>query len=241
MTVVCFDISSGGVSAAIFDASGNILRSVESRWNFASDHTGAATLSIPMILDRFKIVLQDLKVPESVETIAIGCFMHNCVLLDDEDQPLTPVFTWLDQRGSEGVQYIRSRVGDAFYERTGCRYHPMFPVFKLASLHVRDSALMARAKRVVSIKAFLIHRLTHLWIEDYGLASSSGLFDLNANDWDTTLLSLVGLTPRQLPAVVRRTDTVGRVTREAAVEFGLREGMAVIAGSGDGFLASLGS
>jgi gluconokinase len=241
MTAVCFDISSGGVSAAIFDAKANIVRRVESRWNFVTDNTGAATLSAEMILDRFKIVLQDLKVPASVETIAIGCFMHNCVLLDADDQPLTSVFTWLDQRGNEGVQYIRSRVGEAFHEWTGCRYHPMFPVFKLASLHVRDSALLARAKRVASVKAFLIHRLTQSWIEDHGMASASGLFNLNTNNWDTTLLPLIGLTAQQLPVVVRRTDIVGRVTRDAAGAFGLQEGMTVIAGSGDGFLATLGS
>ena len=221
MTAVCFDISSGGVSAAIFDAKANIVRRVESEWNFVTAGTGAATLSVEMILDRFKIVLQDLKVPESVETIVIGCFMHNCVPLDADDQPLTPVFTWLDQRGKEGVTYVRSRVGDAFHERTGCRYHPMFPVFKLASLYVRDSALMARAKRVVSAKTFLIHRLTQAWIEDYGMASSSGLFNLETNNWDTSLLALLGLTPGHFPPVARRTDIGGRVTREAASQFGL--------------------
>src|SRR5439155_7747377 len=41
--------------------------------------------------------------------------------------------------------------------------------------------------------------------------------------------------------VTRRTDVAGRVTRDAAIQFGLREGMDVITGSGDGFLASLGS
>jgi len=241
MTAVCFDISSGGISAAIFEAKGNIVRRVESPWNFLTDGAGGATLSVEMILDRFKFVLQDLKIPASVETIAIGCFLHNCVLLDSDDRPLTPVFTWLDQRGNEGVTYVRRRVGDAFHEWTGCRYHPMFPVFKLASLYVRDSALMARVKRVVSAKALLIHRLTQSWIEDHGMASSSGLFNLNTNNWDTTLLSLVGLTPQHFPTVVSRTDIVGRVTRHAASQFGLSEGTTVIAGSGDGFLASLGS
>src|SRR5439155_3429019 len=146
-----------------FAAEAGIGRRVESRWHFASDKPGAATLSAETSVDRFKIVLQDLVVPASVETIVIGCFMHNCILLDANDQPLTPVFTWLDQRGDEGVTYVQSRVGDAFHERTGCRYHPMFPIFKLASLYVQDSPLIARTKRVVSAKAFLIHRLTQSW------------------------------------------------------------------------------
>ncbi len=74
------------------------------------------------------------------------------------------------------------------------------------------------------------------------MASSSGLFNLQANNWDTTLLSVGWFDCRStLPTVVRRTDIGGRVTRAAASQFGLREGMTVIAGSGDGFLASLGS
>src|SRR5437867_204383 len=77
MAAVCFDISSGGISAAIFDANFEIVRRVEGRWEFATDKSGAATLSANMILERFKIVLRDLKVPASAETIAIGCFMHN--------------------------------------------------------------------------------------------------------------------------------------------------------------------
>jgi gluconokinase len=241
MTAVCFDISSGGMSAAIFDEKFEILRRLESRWQFPTNEAGAATLSADMLLERFKIVLHDLKVPPSVETIAIGCFMHNCLLLDANDQPLTPVFTWLDQRGENGVRYVRSRVGDRFHEETGCRYHPMFPIFKLVSLTLRDSSLMARARRVVSVKVFLIHRLTGSWIEDHGMASSSGLFNLNANQWDRTLTALAGLKPQQLPAIARRSDVAGRVTREAATEFGVREGVSVIVGSGDGFLANVGS
>jgi len=167
--------------------------------------------------------------------------MHNCVLLDADGQPLTPVFTWLDQRGEDGVTYVQRHVGEAFHECTGCRYHPMFPIFKLASLYVRDSPLLARAKRVVSAKAFLIHRLTESWVEDYGIASSSGLFNLNTNNWDVTLLQLIGLTAEQFPPVKPRTHVAGRVTRAAAGEFRLSEGMTVITGSGDGFLASLGS
>ncbi len=242
MTAVCFDISSGGVSAALFESNGEMRRRIESRWQFVSDKTGAATLSADTIVERFKIVLHDLKLlPASVETIAIGCFMHNCVLLDANDQPLTPVFTWLDQRGHEGVKYVQSRIGDTFHELTGCRYHPMFPIFKVASLFLQDSALVARARRVVSAKAFLIHRLTQAWVEDHGMASSSGFFNLKTSTWDTTLMRMVGFKPDHFPVIAGRTEIAGRVTPEAAREVGLSEGTTVIVGSGDGFLASLGS
>ncbi len=241
MTALCFDMSSGGVSAALFNSKFEFTNRVKSQWHFTADKAGAATLSTEMILERFQTVLRDLHAPEPAEAIGIGCFMHNCVLLDADDSPLTPVFTWLDQRGEEGVTYVRSRLGDRFHERTGCRYHPMFPVFKLATLYLRDRAVIDQANHVVSAKAFLIHRLTGVWVEDHGMASSSGLFNLNTSDWDPTLLALVGLRSGQVPPVSSRAAVVGRVTPEAAAEFGLAEGSAVINGSGDGFLASMGS
>ena len=49
-----------------------------------------------------------------------------------------------------------------------------------------------RTKRIVSAKAFLIYRLTGSWIEDYGMASSWGLFNLNTGQWDPGLLALLG-------------------------------------------------
>jgi gluconokinase len=96
-------------------------------------------------------------------------------------------------------------------------------------------------KRVVSLKAFLMQRLTGRWVEDHGMASASGLFNIRKGDWDSELLALVGLKPGNMPPIASRTEIVGEVTRVAAAAFGLPERVPVINGSGDGFLASLGS
>ncbi|MBI4474417.1 MAG: hypothetical protein HY646_17235 [Acidobacteria bacterium] len=167
--------------------------------------------------------------------------MHNCVLIDAKDKPLTPVFTWLDRRGEAGMDYVRNQLGDTYHERTGCRYHPMFPVFKLATLRLSGSALLAQTARVVSIKTFLTHALTGVWMEDHGMASSSGLFNIRANEWDLKLLEILELDRGVLPPVSSRTHILGTVTRAAAAQFGLPEGVAVVNGSGDGFFAHLGS
>jgi gluconokinase len=167
--------------------------------------------------------------------------MHNIVLLDGADQPLSPVFTWRDSRGDAGVQFVRSRLGDRFHEITGCRYHPMFPVFKLATMRLSDPDLLERTKRIVSIKTLLVHRLTGRWIEDHGMASASGLFNVNGGDWDPEVLSILGLDRIQLPSITSRTEIVGQVTSPASSAFGLSAGIRVIAGTGDGFFANIGS
>jgi gluconokinase len=241
MTILCFDISSGGISAALFSPKLEFTKLTENQWKLEPDDSGAATLSIHTVVERFRQVIRELAIAEPVEAVCIGTFMHNCVLLDDAGKPLTPVFTWLDRRGEKGLEYLRSRLGDRFHERTGCRFHPMFPVFKLATLYVDDPNLIANARRVVSIKTFLTHRLTGVWVEDHGLASASGLYNVTSGDWDPGLLGMVGLKRENLPDISSRSAVTGRVIRDAANEFGLPEGIPVVNGSGDGFLAHMGS
>ena len=86
--------------------------------------------------------------------------------------PLTPVFTWLDTTAPEGIEAVRRKLGARFHERTGCHYHPMFPVFKLAARPP------GRGNRVGSPKAWLAWELTGSFVDDFGMASASGLLDV---------------------------------------------------------------
>jgi gluconokinase len=243
MNILCFDISSGGISAAIVDSDLQPARFVETPWVLEADEFGAAVLSVTKIAEQFKSAILQLKLTaaDRIDAICIDTFMHNCALLDAADRPLTPVFTWLDHRGADGIELLRSRMGDRFHQRTGCRFHPMFPVFKLASMRLDDNPAISAAKRIVSIKSILLHKLTGVWMEDYGIASSSGLFNERQRVWDTEILSLLDVSPACFPQVASRENIVGRLSNQAAAEFALPEGIAVVNGTGDGFAAHLGS
>src|SRR5262245_61261483 len=170
MNLLCFDIASGGISVALFDARLKQKKFAENKWVLQTGKGGEATLSVPAVLAHFKRAIHALRLerPGRIDAICIGTFMHNCLLLDEKDNWLSPVFTWLDRRGDKGLEYVRRRLKGRFHEITGCQYHPMFPVFKLAAIRQTDPEVFGRAKRVVSIKAVLIHQLTGVWVEDHG-------------------------------------------------------------------------
>jgi gluconokinase len=243
MKLLCVDISSGGISATLFNSQLAAAQVVEDRWILETDDRGTATLSTERVGGIFKNVLRalDLTANSTIDGVCIGSFLHSCVLLDDASRPLSAVFTWLDRRGDEGIQHVRSLLGDRFHEITGCRYHPMFPVFKLAAMRLSDPSLLGKAKRVVSLKSLLLHWLTGTWVEDDGLASASGLFNIARREWDVEILNILGLDRGQLPSIRSRNEIAGPVTSKAASEFGLPVGAAVVVGSGDGFLANIGS
>jgi gluconokinase len=83
--------------------------------------------------------------------------------------------------------------------------------------------------------------MTGTWVEDDGVASASGLFNITEREWDRDVLQILGLHPEQLPSIRSRNAIAGSVTSKAASEFGLPGGTPVILGSGDGFLANIGS
>src|SRR5262249_48002719 len=147
-----------------------------------------------------------------------------------------PIFTWLDRRGVDGVEVVRRELGDRFHALTGCRYHPMFPVFKIASPSLRRPFA-----RIGTVKTIALSRLTGNAVEDYGAASAAGLLDVQQGRWAPEILSLLQLQNSTLPPLRGRDQIVGTVSANAAERYGIRAGIPVVAGSGDGFLATLGS
>jgi len=235
MDVLCFDIGTGGVRGARFSEQLEVLALHDAPWDLHRDAQGRATLSVYDIECAFSEVGRALSGNSSTVAVSIGCFMHSFLVLSSCCAALTPVFTWLDTTGPEGIDAVRRKVGSRFHERTGCHYHPMFPVFKLAANPP------GRGNRVGSPKSWLAWELTGSFVDDFGMASASGLLEARSGKWDPELLDIAGMEPQDCPAVVNPYSVLGTITKAGAERFGLVPGTTLISGSGDGFLANVGS
>jgi gluconokinase len=235
MEVLCFDIGSGGITAARFNERLEVSALREVPWELQPDAQGRATLSADQIESGILQLSKDLQADASPAAVSIASFMHSFLVLSSCCAPLTPVFTWMDTTAPEGIDAVRRRVGDGFHERTGCHYHPMFPVFKLAANPA------GRGNRVGSPKAWLGWELTGSFVEDFGMAAASGLLDARAGKWDKELLGVANLELPDLPEIVNPETIVGVVNDAAVARFGIPRGTAMVSGSGDGFLANVGS
>src|SRR5678815_1935824 len=234
MDVLCFDIVSGGVRGARLDERLQVSTMHTAAWNLHRGAEGRAMLYVYDIECAFSEVAQALTHPTPA-AISIACFMHSYLVLSSCCAALTPVFTWLDTTGPEGIEAVRKKLGPRFHERTGCHYHPMFPVFKLAAKHPGSG------NRVGSPKAWLAWELTGSFVDDFGMASASGLLEARSGKWDPELLDIAGMEPQDCPAVVNPYSVIGTITKAGAERFGLVPGTTLINGSGDGFLANVGS
>jgi gluconokinase len=121
--------------------------------------------------------------------LAISCFWHSLVAVDEHDRPLTPVLTWRDRNGA-----LPQLDPDAYHRRTGCFLHPAYWPAKIERL-ARDGVTPAR---YLSFGDYLLLRLTGEARTSVSTASGTGLFDPNALTWDEETLAALGVEPSQL-------------------------------------------
>src|SRR5215471_17845428 len=101
MNILCFDISTGGVAAAVVDEQLQAVTTVEVPWRIALQSDGAAVLNADLFVRTFGEATTRITsgVGRSFDAISFSAFMHSCLALDGNRRPVTPIFTWMDRRG----------------------------------------------------------------------------------------------------------------------------------------------
>jgi gluconokinase len=117
----------------------------------------------------------------------------------------------------------------------------MYASAKIAWWREHQPDLFRRINTFVSVKAFVLQRLTGALLEDQATVSGSGLLNVDKLDWEDTVLCLAGISRNQLPPVVDPTVSIGSIRPEISRQTGLPVSTRVIIGSSDAAMSSLGS
>jgi gluconokinase len=129
----------------------------------------------------------------SGDALAISCFWHSLVAVDERDRPLTPVLTWRDLAGGEPPALDPL----SYHRRTGCFLHPAYWPAKIRRLESEG----VRAARYLSFGDLLLGRLAGEVRTSVSIASGTGLFDPARCAWDEETLAALGLTPERLAPI----------------------------------------
>jgi gluconokinase len=130
---------------------------------------------------------------------ATSCFAHSLVAVDAAWNPLTPILGWRDTRSAGAAERLARRLDrDEVHRRTGAFLHPSFWPAKLAWLAEVEPEIFRGATWFVSFADYL----RGVPETSIGMASTSGLLDLQAHDWDDELLTLLAIDRSRLPQIV---------------------------------------
>jgi gluconokinase len=249
--IIGVDIGTSSTKAVLFDTDAQQIGSSAQRYNlrFASGSAapmsgpGAAEQDANEILQATLLTVAEVIAASGMDLsqllgLSFSCAMHTLLLVDEAGEPITPLYTWADNRSDRAATFVQQQ-DSGLYQRTGLPAHPMSPLVKLVWLGQEQPAVFAKAARVASVKEYVLSHWCGEWVVDLSIATTTGLLNLGDLTWDAGALALAGIRPDQLSRLVPTTQALP-VSAAIAQKVGIRADTPVIVGASDGVLANLG-
>jgi gluconokinase len=246
-TVLAIDIGTSSVRALAFDAAGRILGrrqlpygTIRPRPYFEEQDPdlvrGEAYRAVRELLGSGELD------PGSIGALSFSSQMYGIFPVDGEGRALGNNVLWSDGRAEAQAEVMKRELGPlGLYPTTGCPMNSIYPIAKLAWMREEEAELFARAARFVSIKEYVARPLTGEWAIDHSMASSTGMLDVRRHRWHPEALAAAGVGAERLSEPVSGIAPFKLLRGSPLEGLGLREGLPVFMGGGDGPLANLGS
>jgi glycerol kinase len=135
--------------------------------------------------------------------VGLSCQRSSCLIWNESTgEPLSPVISWRDLRGSPLVRQLTEKAPYIF-ETTGLPLTPYYSASKFRSL--LDNTPAARESSTIfgTLSSFLLQRLSgnNQAVIDHTHAARTQLMNIHTLAWDPVLLELFGLSTIRLPEI----------------------------------------
>lgn len=168
---------------------------------------------------------------------------ESLVVLGKDMRPLCNGISWMDNRGGDECEELRSRFsGGLRYETTGQpELTCTFPIVKMLWIRRHLPDLFRRAGRFLLLKDYVQYRLTGVIAGEHSIYNFSHYFDIRRKAYWNEILDYCGVDVSQLPELVEPGTLLGTATEETLVQLGIDRRTTVNVGAVDQFCAMLGT
>ncbi len=243
--ILAHDLGTTGNKATIFSEEGKLIASVSYEYPTEFSPGGWAEQDPAHYWESVCATTRKLLAGRDASQVAAIAFsgqMMGCLCVDKNGNPLRKHMLYCDQRSVPQEMAFKEKGGaDKIYRITGHRASASYGATKLMWVRDNQPEIYKQTYKMLNAKDYMNFKLTGRMVTEPTDASSTNLFDLETNNWSPELVKAAGLDMDMLPEVVLSTDIVGELTREAAEAMGLRPGIPVAAGAGDGICAGVGA
>jgi len=247
--VIGVDLGTTGTKTGIFDSTGRLISEAyeESRLYYPKPSWVEQDM-MEIYESAVRTIRQAMRdggvSPGEVEAIAFDGQMSGIGAIDEEFNPVTRYDSWLDTRCCCYVNLMREAAEREILESSGCP-----PTFahgpKILWWMNEQPEVFKKIHKFVVPAGFVAGRMAGLDGDsafiDYTYIHFSGFSDVVGANWSERLCETFRVPMEKLPRIVNPSDIVGALTKEAAAECGLREGLPIAAGAGDQTAGYLGA
>lgn len=171
--------------------------------------------------------------PEQIKAVAPDAATHTAVLLNSNRNVLRPAILWTDQRSKEQVERLRNNYPEVIRKQSLNTPTTVWTLPQLMWIQQQEPDTWQKIQYILFAKDYLRFRLTGILATDHIDAAGSMFYDVRNRCWSKELCTIGGIKEAWLPKLLDPSEIAGYVTEEAAVEFGLAYGTAVLTGTTD--------
>ncbi len=235
--VLGLDVGTSSVKALLFDRTGAIRGEARVAYPLSTPRPGWVEQDPETLWQALLRAIREVvaRVPGlRVQGLALAAQSGSLLLADRTGRPLAPFITWMDGRSREVVARWRAQGREATIRAvSGWSLHPGLGLPTLAWLGEERPELLGRARRILSVNDFLVHRLTGRFVTNPSNAAGLQLLDVAAGEWSPELCALAGVSPAQLAPVEPSGEAIGPLLPETAQATGLPADAVVVNGGHD--------
>ena len=242
--ILAVDLGTGSARSLLVDPHLDILASFSIPLSLEESFSGSAEQDPNAVFSAAVEVMRraaDFANQEGILVLGI-CFssaVSSLLALDSGNNPIGLAMIWADSRAHRQVAALAHQAQE-LYARTGCPLHTSYWLPKLAWIHEHQPDKVSRAQRWLTIKDYVVWKLTNKFLTDFSNAAATGLLNFKTLDWDPLAIQLARVGLDKLPQVHPTTFNLPLLP-EVASRLGLPMQTPLILGAGDGALSSLGS
>lgn len=238
----CFlgiDAGTSGIKAMIIDDSGNIRGKGYCECDMISPNPGRAEQNPESwwhACDQaVKESVSNSGCSKEIKGIGFSGQMQGCTFIDKNLDPIGNSIIWLDQRASEEVAEIEKKMSfNEMLDITANHCLNSFWAPKLMWLRKNEPKAYERIYKVLFTKDYLRLKITGEIATEVSDASLSFLMDVEGRKWSQEMFSRLGIDQNIVPDILAEScDVVGTLRKDIAQEWGLNDGIPVVAGGGD--------
>jgi xylulokinase len=249
--IVSLDLGTTYFKAALVDHEGRFVGLVQRPAPVTHPEAGRWEIAPVEFKSLIRDMLCELAQQEPTRWKSVACLSfstqtNSFVLLDENDEPLTPVILWPDRRAradadlDESMQRVYTAAGTA----ASCglpRLNHQHMVAKLHWLARCDQTVWSQTRHVCLLSDYLTLWATGRHVTEASVIGFTGLLNIWDLQWNLEACQLLDLKPWQLPHVVRAGEPIGRLTRDFAQLTGLPDSCVFVAGCLDQYAGAIGA
>lgn len=238
--VLAIDCSTTAAKAVVWDMTGCSLSIGRAQFSHSSPHPGWGEQD-PVDwwhATRTAIGKACRKIdPSRVAALSITHQRETFACLDAAGHALRPAILWLDTRATAQVE---EHGHDKVHRITGKPPNTATSWYKMMWLREHDPRTLDKTVHVADVHSYLVNRLTGEWQNSWGSVDPLGVLELDSNSLSFELIERTGMSPEVFPPVHAPGTVLGQLRADIADDLGLKSGLPVVAGLGDGQAAGLG-